>query len=87
MVRAPSTSLSMGYVPDGLTPEQYKKIQAEKDAKIKASKTKKRGYVSVFRFLNLSAYMTPFLALAYYANLWITRLALVEKQYRQYSNC
>jgi hypothetical protein len=42
----------MGYVPDGLTPEQYKKIQAEKDAKVKASKTKKRGYCasSVFSF-------------------------------------
>lgn len=42
-VRAATTTLSMGYVPDGLTPEQYKKITAEKAAKVKASKTKKRG--------------------------------------------
>jgi len=61
MVRAPSTSLGMGYVPDGLTPEQYKKIQAEKEAQIKASKTKKRGYA----FIPFSCHLPARLSLCF----------------------
>ena len=38
-------TISMAYVPDGLTPAQYKKLKAEEDKKKKANKKKMKGSV------------------------------------------
>lgn len=37
--------LQMAYVPDGLTPAQFKAIKAKEEAAKKASKNKKRGSI------------------------------------------
>lgn len=39
------TNIKMGYVPDGLTPAQYKAIQAKEAAQVKANKKKMKGSV------------------------------------------
>ena len=44
-VSSPRTITSMGYVPDGLTPAQYKKLQAEEAKKKQDNKKKMKGSV------------------------------------------
>ena len=42
---AQRTVTNMAYVPDGLTPAQYKKLKAEEDKKKKDNKKKMKGSV------------------------------------------